>query len=284
MLRYRIWARLTNFTGALLCVALASPLLAADGKLTRKELISRHNRSIGSVEVLAGVSFRIARGVCIGRGRVFSQAGDESGSLRGAAEFTTGPDCTQFSLVFESELYPVEGFRFDGKQIRLYGFQPPETSGLSEAKYSAGLLTIYVHHRKKYIKQGLFGGVLNALWPFLEPQEVCRELMSLKRKKIDGKELLVQKYHVAGSSGVELFFDPETFRHVASRFRFWDGRDPVTLREKFSDFAEFDGLQLPTSWTITLELPRDRTHWEITFDNVRHIEGPELKRSPSRHP
>ena len=168
-------------------------------------------------------------------------------------------------------------------------FKPPETSGLTETKYSAGQLATTITHFEEYVKQGLFGGVLNALWPFLKPEEVSKKLKSLKRKNIDGKELLVQMYHLPGSRGVELFFDPETFRHVATRCRLevirrtsssvWDEKDRVTLREKFSDFDEFDGLRLPTSWTITLELPRDTSHWEIAFDNVTHTEGPELKRS-----
>ena len=145
------------------------------------------------------------------------------------------------------------------------------------------------HQAEEYIKQGFFGGVLNTLWPFLKPQEALPKLKSLKRAKVDGEELLVQRYHLPGSRGAELFFDPVTFRHVATRCRLevirrtsssvWDKKDRVTLREKFSDFAEFDGMQLPTSWTITLELPRDTSHWEIAFDTVRHTEGPELKRS-----
>jgi hypothetical protein len=286
---YRILAALTNVTIALLCAALASPLLAADRKVSKKELALKHLESIGSVEALAAFRFRIARGLCMGRGRVFSQAGEESSVLRGQAEFATGPEITDFNVVFESELYPVEGFRFDGKEIGLYGFQPPENSGLTETKYSAGQLTSNVPHFERYIKQGCFGGVLNALWPFLKPDEALPKLRSLKRKKIDGRELLVQRYHLPGSRGVELFFDPETFRHVATRCRLevirrsssslWDEKDRVTLREKFSEFAGIDGLQLPTNWTITLELPQDTSHWEISFDNVRHTEGPELKRS-----
>lgn len=155
---YRFWARPKNLRSVLLCVALTSPLLAADRKVSKEELVSRHLESIGSVEVLEGVPFRVAQGVCIARGRVFSQAGGESGSLRGAAEFATGPDSTHFSVVFESEHYPVEGFRFDGEEIGLYGFQPPQTSGLRETEYSFGKLTTWVPHWEKYIKRGLFGG------------------------------------------------------------------------------------------------------------------------------
>lgn len=130
---------------------------------------------------------------------------------------------------------------------------------------------------------------MNTLWPFLKPEEVFGKLKSLKRKKVDGKELLVQEYHVAGDRGVELFFDPETFRHVASRSRLEivsttgyglaNNRERLTLWEKFSDFAEFDGLQLPAGWTITLEFPQSKSHWEIALDNVSHTEGPELKHS-----
>jgi len=270
-------------------VALGSPLLAADRKVSKEELALRHLESIGSEEALQGVSFRIARGVCIGRGRVFSQAGGEAGELPGIVEFASGTETTQFSVKFKSELYPVEGFHFDGKNIGLYAFQPPEASGLAETKFDAGQLTTNIPNFEKYIKQGLFGGVLNVLWPFLNPQEVSKKQKSLKQKKIDGTELLVQTFHLPGSRGVELFFDPETFHHVASRCRLEviatgstslaDQKQRVTLREEFSDFAEFDGLQLPTSWTITLELPRDTSNWEIVLDKVVHTEDPKRQRS-----
>lgn len=282
-------ARLIEMTIAFFCVALASPLNAAEGKITKEELVSRHVRSVGSEEALAGAGFRIARGTCVGRGRVFSQSGGESGELPGIIEFASGTETTQLSVKFESELYPVEGFHFDGKNIGLYAFQPPEASGLADTKFNAGQLTTNIPNFERYIKQGLFGGVLNTLWPFLNPQEVSKKQKSLKRKKINGKELLVQTFHLKGSRGVELFFDPETFHHVASRCRLEvigtgstslaDHKQRVTLREKFGDFAEFDGLQLPTSWTITLELPRDTSDWEIAFDTLVHTEDPKGRRS-----
>ncbi len=239
--------------------------------------------------MLAGVRFRVAQGVCTGCGRPFSQAGEEFGSLVGEAEFVTGPDLMQFILSFESEHYPVEGFFFDGKKVRLAAFEPPRFSGLSEAEYSLGQLTDYVYRWEEYIKQGLFGGVLNALWPFLAQEENLRKMKSLKRTKIDGKELLVLRYHVRGSQGAELFFEPGTFHHVATRIRSVAGQSLAVgishsnfwtnLWEEFSDFSEVDGIQLPTRWTIRLELPQDTSQWEITFDRVRHTEGPELKRS-----
>lgn len=286
---YRNLKKSTQITNALLCMILASPILAEDPKMTKEELVSRHIESIGSKEVLAGVRFRNAEGVCLGRGRIFAQAGEESGSLAGEAEFVTGPDTTQFILLLESEHYPVEGFLFDGKDIRLATFKPPHYSGLSETEYSLGQFTNYVSRWEEFIKQGLFGGVLNALWPLLAQEKNSSKMKSLKRRKIDGREFLVLRYHVGGSQGAELFFDPETFHHVATRFR-WvagpsrsgglaDSRVWLTLREEFSNFSVFDGIELPTRWNITLELPRDTSHWEITFDRVRHTEGPELIRS-----
>jgi hypothetical protein len=287
---YRFWVEPKNLISVLLCVALASPVLAADRKVSREELVLRHLESIGSVEVLEGVPFLLAQGVCIGRGRIFSQAGSKSGSFRGVTEFATGPHSTLFSVVFESEHYRVEGFRYEASELDLFGFQPPQASGLSGTESSFGQLTTYVPRWEQYIKQGLWGGVLNALWPFLKPEEVLPKLESLKRKKVDQKELLVLEYDVAGSPGVELFFDPETHRHVASRSSrkevvstSWTGYwESLTLWEKFSDFAEFDGLQLPTSWTITLVLPRDTSHWEIAFDDIWRTKRPTIKHSAKR--
>ena len=201
----------------------------------------------------------------------------------------TGPNATQFILKFNSEHYPIEGFLFDGKEIRLAVFEPPRHSGLTEADYRLGQFTDYASLWEEYIKRGLFGGVLNALWPLLSPEKNSGKMKSLKRTKIDGKELLVLRYHVRGTQGAELFFEPGTFHHVATRFRsvasqasLRDSRVWTTLREEFSDFSEFDGIQLPTRWTIRLELPQDTSQWEITFNRVRHTDGPELKRSARR--
>lgn len=154
----RILEKLVYITSVLICILLASPILAEDIELTEEELVLRHIESIGSKEALAGVRFRVAKGACIGRGRVFSEAGEESGSLPGAAEFVTGPDTTQFILFFESEHYPIEGFLFDGKEIRLAGFEPPHVSGMSETEYSLGQFTDSVSRWQEYIKQGLLGG------------------------------------------------------------------------------------------------------------------------------
>jgi len=285
-----IKARLSHCAGSLICLALFSSLLADDRKLTEEELASQHLKSMGPVEqVLEGIPFRVALGVCTCRGRVFTQAGEESGAFRGEAGFVTGPDCVQFSVQFQSEHYPIEGFNYDGKEIRLLGFEAPRISGLSEPQYNVGQLTTYVPSWEKYVQEGLFGGTLNTSWPLLKPEKIFDKLRSIKRRNLEGKQRLTMRYHVGGSRGAELFFDPETFRHVATRFRLEKRRagtvsiaDPkqrVTLWEKFSDFEKVDGLELPTRWTITLELPRDTSHWEIDLHNLRHTKGPELKNS-----
>jgi len=287
--QHRTLGELIYITSALLCMSLASPVLAEDLELTKEELISWHIDSIGSKEELAGVRFRVAQGTCIGRGRVFSLVGDDTGSLPGDAEFVTGPNATQFILKFNSAHYPIEGFLFDGKEIRLAVFEPPRHSGLTEADYRLGQFTDYASLWEEYIKRGLFGGVLNALWPLLSPEKNSGKMKSLKRTKIDGKELLVLRYHVRGTQGAELFFEPGTFHHVATRIRSVAGQSLAVgmshsnfwtnLWEEFSDFIEVDGIHLPTRWAIRLELPQDTSSWEITFDRVKHTEGPELNRS-----
>jgi hypothetical protein len=270
----------------LLCLTLlTSPLLTAESKLTKEDLVSRHLESIGSEEALSGVSFRYAQGACIAHGRMISQASVIHGPLQGRSRFATGPDSIQFSLEFDNEHYPVEGFGFDGAKLSLMAFDPPHYSGFRDNETRMGCLTTCVLRWEEYVKEHLFGGVLNTLWPLLKPEEVSDKLRSLKRKKLDGRELLALRYHVKGTRGAELFFEPETFRHLATQFLPWRTRSKraeyVTLWEKFGDFEDFDGIRLPTRWTITLELPQETPRWEVKFYNIKHPDGPELIR-PNR--
>lgn len=265
----------------------APALLSENLEISAQELVSRHIQSIGTPAALAQARFRVAQGICTGRGRAFAQAGAEDGSLGGETEFVTGPNLMQFTIVFANKFYPVEGFRFDGEEVRLSAYESPTLSGLGDKKPNLGQLTTYFPRWKEYIQRGLFGGVLNTWWPLLKLDEHLDEIESPELREVDGRELLALRFEVPGSMGAELFFEPGTFRHVASRFRLLrtssaslrDSRQWVTLREEFGDFDEFDGMQLPIRWTIILELSQDTPQWEITFDSIRHLEKPELKRS-----
>ena len=95
---------------------------------------------------------------------------------------------------------------------------------------------------------------------------------------------------------IRIYFEPETYRHVASRYRltlpagmgrgmvnirggaFGAGSGPadkirISLTETFSDFKEVDGLTLPHHYRIALNTAATGGfvgHWEIKIDRMMH--------------
>lgn len=285
MAHYWIFNCRAGLTTALLCVSFGFPILAKDFELAREELVSRHLVSVGSKEAVAAVRFRVATGKGTGKGRVFQQLGLESGLVSVSAELQTGPEQVRFGLESATAHYPFEGFFFDGKDIRLAAFDPIQRSWIqSEQEYKMGQLTRFFSRCPNYVRAGLVGGVISACWPLLNPERQASLLRSVKKGNLDGRSLIALEYHIPGTRGAILYFDPETYRHVATRHRVQRGRshrhyvERMTLTEYFGNFLNFEGKQLPTSWTLVLELPRETTRWEIELSEIRHLDRPEVKR------
>jgi hypothetical protein len=135
------------------------------------------------------------------------------------------------------------------------------------------------------IREGLLGGVLTTAWPLLNLNQRKAKLSFDGLKKMDGQELYELRYRPHKNSDLEinLYFDPQTYRHVETTYSYsvsevltLGGETAVArqvpnryrLTEKFSDFKTVDGVTLPTHDNIQFseELQNGRTtlnEWDL---------------------
>jgi hypothetical protein len=144
------------------------------------------------------------------------------------------------------------------------------------------------------LKEGLLGGVLSTAWPLLNPEQSGSQLRYEGLKRLDGVLLHRMAYRTRARGGdlkIDLYFEPETFRHVRSIYVLiiHAGLGPsaldsvraketrFTLDEKFSEFKTADeGITLPTRWNVQFTTERNSTtlwEWDIVLENV-HINRP----------
>lgn len=233
--------------------------------------IQQHLNSIGSPEAFAGVRFRLAGGIGKGTGDILKQKKHRSGSIYGSAELAAGPDSLRLTIQCDSPRYPVEGFFLDKDKFRVAVLDGHES----------GLLGKFLAGCEDYVKEGLIGGVLSTLWPLLKADTAQRKMKLMGEQKLDGQRLLAVRYSLGGQERVALYFDPNTSCHVATKCIVEMKEGYWTLMEKFTDVRTYDGLNLPTHWTLALHGPRKTFVWTVRFENITHSEGPVLERPPA---
>ena len=87
---------------------------------------------------------------------------------------------------------------------------------------------------------------------------------------------------------IRLYFDPESFRHMATTYKLTiaapmgrtseesarQSETRLTLEEWFNDFRPVDDLDLPTQWTVRLTLETGLGNfmgkWDMTFSQITH--------------
>lgn len=146
------------------------------------------------------------------------------------------------------------------------------------------------------MREGLLGGTLSVAWPLLDVQERQPKLKYNKRE-VERRQLHELTYNPKSQSGVEglqirLFFDPETFRHVMTEYRFEEPGDEypgtvgrrdivqalndrrfAVLREKLDNFSEVDGMMLPHRYTIEYSVTAQYsavTYWKVEVKQLLH--------------
>jgi hypothetical protein len=135
------------------------------------------------------------------------------------------------------------------------------------------------------IREGLLGGLLTTAWPLLNVGERNAKLSFEGLKKMDGQELYQLRYRPRKNTDLEinLYFDPQTYRHVETTYSYSVSQsltlggekaaagqqlNRFRLTEKFSDFKTVDGVTLPTHDNIQFsqELQNGRTtlnEWDL---------------------
>jgi hypothetical protein len=225
---------------------------AQNKKLTPEELIARHLDSIGTAEARSKASSRVAGGET----KFISRLGG-SANVDGQAMMVSSGAKLRFGIKLPLNDYPGEDMAFDGARAA--------TGLLPQGRRSH--LSAFFSSQNLPLKEGLIGGTLSTAWPLLRLDQAQPKLDYRGLKKVDGRQLHEVDYRPRkGSSDlkVSLFFDPETFRHVRTRYSFEIGatigtrensnRNTYSLTEDFEDFRAVDELTLPHKYKLQLSI------------------------------
>lgn len=278
-----------------LVVLVAIPLAGQkEQEFTPEELVAKHLTSIGSPEARAAVKTRVADGT-----GTMIQVSQGSSPVKGPALLLQEGKKLAFQIQFGFPQYPEELFAFDGNKTQIRRTRPEARSRLGEFFFAYGQL----------LQEGLFGGTLSTSWPLLNRGETKPELRYAGLEKVGEKNLHRLKYRThkgAGDFEINLYFDPETYRHVRTVYKLEirsgmrsnanlragsvAESEQVTrykLEEDFSDFQLADGLTLPKHWKIRLTSERPRGgefgagvlvyEWDVVFSELIHNEAIEPK-------
>ena len=276
---------------------LVFPLAGVDGtarKLETDDLIALHLKAMGENPVRKN---RVAQGL----GTLDIRVGG-LGKLGGPAMILAEGDKLRTSFGFGHIQYPRELLIRNGDKLDIAYITPGIRSQLGTA--------LWIHF-PRLAQEGLYGGVLTTDWALLDLEKRRAKVRYRGLKTFEDRKLHELEYRP--KKGVEyrirLYFEPETYRHVASSYRLTipagvgrglmhvqqgpvfgaaDGpadNTRIQLIETFSEFKEVDGLTLPHHYRITLNesaatgmdsgagfAPRNGIagHWEIKIDRISH--------------
>jgi hypothetical protein len=246
---------------------------AADEKLKPEEVIAHHLDAVGSTDLWAAA--RTVSGSCT---MTAPASGGVAGVLPG--RFQLDSEATRFALQmkFMSQGYPAESFGSEGGTPQVGFVLPGRRSALGS----------FLSANDSILREGLLGGVLNAGWPLFALSERGAKAGYDGLKTLSGRELHRLRYRAKKGQGeleVFIYFDPDTFRHVASVYKTSRAQQLgltmessssqsdvyLQVEETFSDFKPARGLTLPATWTIRYEAQAKVTqYWkyELTAETL----------------
>jgi hypothetical protein len=262
----RGWRYAVTIPAVLACLA---PVVAAQAPSPVQFVKMHLDEALGPPEARMGGA-REVRGACQVEAR---QSG--TGALGGSFSLATDATSTRLLINFGTENYEGEKFIFDGSKTDIgFAVRP-------SARKSA--LADFMAAHDVILREGLLGGVLNAGWPLLDLAARQVRLDSGGLKDFDGRRLYRLRYRAKSKQGeldIYLFFDPTSFRHVASVYSWSRAQNLGTsmesssqqsevnfrLEERFADFERIGGLTLPTTWSIDFEQSANTTLvWRYKF-------------------
>jgi len=242
-------------------VTCAAALLATAGagaaeKLRPEQLVKLHlEEGLGPAEA------RTRSRRLVGTAQLASRAVGQ-GVLGGKFQLDSDAVSSRLFVQFGVNAYEGETFAFDGKDTSV-GFGQRPTGNRSA-------LGGFVNANSVILREGLLGGVLNAGWPLASLELREAKLSYDGPKKLDGRELHRLSYRAKKGQNelvIQLYFEPETYRHVATTYvasmAQSMGPTPVEssqqsdqyfrLEERFSGFERALGLTLPKTWSLRFE-------------------------------
>ena len=271
----------STFLSVLTVLGLFSRLFGQEhSPLSAEDVVARHLDAIAPVTVRASTKSRAVQGTAVYRILVGG-----SGSVEGKSGMVSEDHKLRFMVKFQRSDYRGEQFIFnDGKFEIAFANDDQTRSPFAD----------FVRTHEAILREGLFGGVLSMNWALLDVPGRKPKLTYEGLKKIEGQQLHEMRYQPRKSSDLEiqLYFDPETFRHVRTVYRLSIGSnvgqditqsakqrpERIRLEERFSNFKDVDGQRLPEHWNIqfTRELPSGSTtvtEWDLNEDQISNNIG-----------
>jgi hypothetical protein len=266
----------STFLSVLTVLGLFSRLFGQEHRpLTAEDVVARHLDAIAPANVRASSKSRAVQGTAVYRILVGG-----SGSVEGKSGMVSEDHKLRFMVKFQRSDYRGEQFIFnDGKFEIAFANDDQTRSPFAD----------FVRTHEAILREGLFGGVLSMNWALLDVPGRKPKLTYEGLKKIEGQQLHEMRYQPRKSSDLEiqLYFDPETFRHVRTVYRLSIGSnvgqditqsakqrpERIRLEERFSNFKDVDGQRLPEHWNIqfTRELPSGSTtvtEWDLSEGQI----------------
>ena len=229
---------------------------AAEQKLTAEQLVTLHLQALtaGSTPREQTRDVKGAVGV--------TMPAKAAGQLPGTFQLSSSAAGSRFAMKFDSDLYEGEAFTATGNKVDIANAQPRTGSRSAIGNFVARYGVI--------VSEGLLGGALNTRWPLLDVAGRQAKLGYDGIKTLAGRELHRLRYRAKNNQGaleVHLYFDPKTYRHVASVYSTSQAQGLgatmesssqeadlyFQIEERFGRFEEVGGLTLPKSWSLRYE-------------------------------
>ena len=270
-------SRIALAVAAFLCATVGG----AANKLKADELVALHLKAIGENLVRKN---RVAQGL----GTVDIRVGN-SAKMAGPAMLLAEGNKLRTEIKFGHPQYNGETLVRNGEKLDIAYVSPGARSRLG------GTLWDFF---PRLAQEGLYGGILSTDWALLDLEKRRAKIRYQGLKKFEGRRLHRLDYRPKNGVDyrIRIYFEPETYRHVASRYRltlpagmgrglvnirggaFGAGSGPadkirIRLTETFSDFKEVEGLTLPHRYRIHLNTSAIGGfvgHWEMKFERMMH--------------
>ena len=260
-----------------------------------EELVAKHLDSIGTADARSGAKSRIVQGTSLFKIRIGG-----GGELTGTSALVSEGRKSVLMIKLANNDYHGEQFVTDGEKASA-------AATMSDHKWSD--FGNFVRAQDQIVREGLLGGELTTAWALLHLGENKAKLDFDGEKKIDGRSAYQLTYHSKKRDEltIHLYFDPQTFQHIATTYAITlasglGGFSPsisdqsglttssnaggaditqsskqretrYTIEERFSDFKTAEGLTLPSKYSIhfTEELQNGTTkvyEWDLTAEEV----------------
>jgi hypothetical protein len=214
-----------------------------------------------------------------------------SGLLPGTFTLSSGATGSRLIMRFDTDRYEGEAFTLEGGKVDIANADPRNGSRSAIGNFLARNLVI--------VSEGLLGGTLNTRWPLLDVAGRQARMNYDGLKTLGGRELHRLRYRAKDKQGgleVELYFDPATYRHVASVYSSSQAQalgatiesssqqadQHYRIEERFGKFDQIGTFTLPRSWSIRFERTGNTANewkYDLTVQTIE-VTGPERTQGP----